>query len=361
MATHRKGPAEHRYVVVQVRVWGDEKTTSEGLPPPHPMTLWLYLLTSPFSLRVPGVIVAGRAALAEALDWSPEDFDTCFSPWASKGMVIADWKARLVYLTGSFRQPENRPASPSTAATWRRDLLSAPECALRERVIGDLRQMLKELHPSFLRSFDLGRRSEFPRKQPAPLPAGQPGKQASEHLAPAPAPALAPAPAPKEEKEESGAPAPAPSLVRRPVQQTIADLVDPSPPTRKAKGPEVLPDWLPVESWEAWKADRAERKKPMTGRAERLAIAELDRHRAKGYSPKQVIDNAILHGWQGLYEPKESPWGSGVGGQVGAAQSGLSAIEAQERAALEKRRRDAAGAGRPDNSRSEHGSEPGPS
>lgn len=196
MATHRKGPgpAERRYCHVQVRVWTDEETTAEGLPPPHPFTLWQYLLTSPFSLRVPGVIVAGRAAMAEALDWDVEDFDRCFAPWEGRGMAMADWRARLVYLPKALLQPENQPAAPPTAIMWRRELANAPECTLLRRIVADVRAALSPLAPAFLACFDAGRRLDLPakleRKLPTPLESGSPA------LAPAPALALSPEPDP---------------------------------------------------------------------------------------------------------------------------------------------------------------------
>lgn len=215
MAAHRKGPAERRYCHVQVRVWTDEETTGEGMPPPHPLTLWTYLLTTPQSLRVPGVIAAGRRALAEALEWSEEDFDRCIAPWMSKGMVIADWKARLVYLPGALRQPENHPSSPPTVVTWKRELMNAPECDLLHRVVADVRGLLSQMSPGFLACFDAGARvgsgrltrelpttqatrqlTTCPTAQPTALATAQPGELAGGIPSLAPALSLDPDPTP---------------------------------------------------------------------------------------------------------------------------------------------------------------------
>jgi hypothetical protein len=65
----------------------------------------------------------------------------------------------------------------------------------------------------------------------------------------------------------------------------------------------VLPAWLDPSDWSRWVKDRKDRKKPLTEEAAKLSIAMLDKHRADGFTPQQVIDNAIAAGWQGLYPP----------------------------------------------------------
>lgn len=182
MAAHRKGPAEHRYTIVQVRVWTDEKTSQWGMPPPHPLTLFTWLLTCPFTLRVPGVVAAGRAAMAEALAWSMEDFNDCFALLEGAGLALADWKARLVYLPGAFRQQENRPSSPPSAATWKRELANAPECDLLRQIVADVRALLATMNPAFGACFEAGGRADW--ELPTPLARELP----SGYLSPAPAP-----------------------------------------------------------------------------------------------------------------------------------------------------------------------------
>lgn len=67
-----------------------------------------------------------------------------------------------------------------------------------------------------------------------------------------------------------------------------------------------LPDWLDREVWGMWCKDRKDRKKPITQQAAALQIKTLDELRAKGWTPRQVIENAISNGWQGLYPPNKS-------------------------------------------------------
>ncbi len=208
MASHRKGPAERRYCHVQVRVWTDEKTTQWGLPAAHPLTLWTYLLTCPFSLRVPGVIVAGRAAMAEALGWELADFDRCWNLLEAEGLVVPDWKARLVYLPGTFKQPENHPGSPPTVVTWKRELMNAPECSLLRRIVKDVRALLAEISPAYVAAFEAGthlaaRRSSGMGREMAttvsttgPSPQPSPGPATVSSAVPDPAPDPSPDPDP---------------------------------------------------------------------------------------------------------------------------------------------------------------------
>jgi len=62
-----------------------------------------------------------------------------------------------------------------------------------------------------------------------------------------------------------------------------------------------IPDWLPVDEWRDFKAMRAKIRKPMTAKAEKLAIDELNKLRRDGNPPAAVLDQSILNCWQGLF------------------------------------------------------------
>lgn len=66
-----------------------------------------------------------------------------------------------------------------------------------------------------------------------------------------------------------------------------------------------LPNWLPRDSWEAWVADRKERRKPVSERAAQEQIAELAAYRKEGHDPAEVIRHSIASGWQGLYPKRQ--------------------------------------------------------
>lgn len=74
----------------------------------------------------------------------------------------------------------------------------------------------------------------------------------------------------------------------------------------KKEDPLTLPGWLPETAWRQFKEHRQKLRKPLTRRAEVLAINRLTELRAAGHDPGAVIDNSILNGWQGLFAPRES-------------------------------------------------------
>ena len=65
-----------------------------------------------------------------------------------------------------------------------------------------------------------------------------------------------------------------------------------------------LPDWLPRESWDAFKQHRVRLRAPMTPHAENLAIKELAKIVDGGGNAVAVIDQSIVKGWKGLFTVK---------------------------------------------------------
>lgn len=66
----------------------------------------------------------------------------------------------------------------------------------------------------------------------------------------------------------------------------------------------ALPEWLDAQQWTEFLAHRKTLKKPMTEYAQKLAVKVLEKFRAAGHDPKASIDQSILNGWQGLFEPR---------------------------------------------------------
>ena len=64
----------------------------------------------------------------------------------------------------------------------------------------------------------------------------------------------------------------------------------------------VFPDWLPMETWEAFIKMRKRIKKPPTDYAVKLLINKLDGFRAKGQDVKEILERSITSSWQDLYE-----------------------------------------------------------
>jgi hypothetical protein len=76
---------------------------------------------------------------------------------------------------------------------------------------------------------------------------------------------------------------------------------------RTIKTIRTLPDWLPLETWNAYQVMRNKQKKPMTERAEELAISKLDSLRRMGQDPTAILEQSIFNSWQGLFAVKEQP------------------------------------------------------
>jgi uncharacterized protein YdaU (DUF1376 family) len=64
----------------------------------------------------------------------------------------------------------------------------------------------------------------------------------------------------------------------------------------------VFPDWLPLETWDAFIKMRKRIKKPPTDYAVKLLINKLDGFRAKGQDVKEILERSITSSWQDLYE-----------------------------------------------------------
>src|SRR3989304_5505212 len=150
-----------RYRKVKVAVWGDAKFRPLSAAPPNGQTLFLYLITSPYGgpLWLPGVIVAGEAALAEGLGWPVKGFRKGFAELFAKGLAKADWAARLVFLPKAFKH--NPPDNPNVARAWRKAFEELPECGLKAEIFHDVTLFLKGLPKGFLEGFTKGFGEEY--------------------------------------------------------------------------------------------------------------------------------------------------------------------------------------------------------
>lgn len=67
----------------------------------------------------------------------------------------------------------------------------------------------------------------------------------------------------------------------------------------------VLPDWMPLETWEAFLAMRKKMKRVPTDHAVDLLIKKLDRFRANGQNIQAVLEKSITSNWQDVFEINE--------------------------------------------------------
>ena len=141
-----------RYRKIDTHTWGDEKFKALSPMLPSGQALWFFLLTGPFTGPIPGLYVAGKAAMAEALGWSNEAFDKAFQEVLSKGMVKADWKARLIWLPNAIKY--NNPESPNVITSWAKELDILPECSLFYEAIISIRETICAINGGFIIAFD---------------------------------------------------------------------------------------------------------------------------------------------------------------------------------------------------------------
>lgn len=76
------------------------------------------------------------------------------------------------------------------------------------------------------------------------------------------------------------------------------------PKGKKVVEPVHLPDWLPSGAFADFVDFRKSIKKPMTVKAQELAVQELEKLKDSGQNPVDVINQSILNGWQGLFAIK---------------------------------------------------------
>ena len=141
-----------RYRKVEVRTWGDEKFRALSALPPSGQGLWLYLITGPHTGPIPGLFRAGRAAMAEDLDWEVEAFDKAFGEVFRQGMVKADFKARVMWVPNAIKH--NRPESPNVVRSWAAEFDLIPECDLKREAYGSLKASIHALGEAFAKAFD---------------------------------------------------------------------------------------------------------------------------------------------------------------------------------------------------------------
>ncbi len=69
----------------------------------------------------------------------------------------------------------------------------------------------------------------------------------------------------------------------------------------------ALPGYLDQDTWDSFEEMRRLIKKPMTDRARKLILYELQRIKDGGHCPNKALDQSILHCWSDVFEPREKP------------------------------------------------------
>lgn len=177
-----------RYRKVTVAIWADAKFRALSPIPPCGQGLWLYLLTARETIKIPGLIPAGKAALAESLKWSPEAFAKAFAEASVQGMVEADWEAPLVFLPNAVEH--NAPESPNVVTGWRDQWAEIPDCALKLKAWQRLKAFTEGIGEGFGKAFREACRQPSPNQEQEQEQEQEKKKPCAEALPP-PAPATA--------------------------------------------------------------------------------------------------------------------------------------------------------------------------
>lgn len=154
------------YRKVKITMWEDPKFRALSPLPPSGQSLFVYLLTSPFTGIIPGLFKAGRAAMAEELDWDVEAFDLALGEAITLGLVKADLQARVFWLPNAAKH--NPPGSINVIKSWVKAFNYLPECPLKWEAWKSLRAACLGVSKAMCKAFDEA--MPLPKDMPTPLP-----------------------------------------------------------------------------------------------------------------------------------------------------------------------------------------------
>lgn len=141
-----------RYRIIDVRIWFDPKFLNLSPMQPCGRGLFVYLLTNPHTNSIPGLYRAGKAAIAEELNWPIEGLGEAFDEVINQGLVKADFQARVIFIPNAIKY--NKPQSPNVIKSWASHWDEIPECDLKNSAYETLRDFIKTMGEPFLKAFD---------------------------------------------------------------------------------------------------------------------------------------------------------------------------------------------------------------
>lgn len=116
------------------------------------IVLTMRLRTGPETTAMPGVVLAGRAGLAEALGWPAHQLTAAASELEGRALIRADWTARVIWIPSAVA--DIPPANPSIVVGWRTVWGQVPRCALREEIAAELRRSLTARGRAYIRAWE---------------------------------------------------------------------------------------------------------------------------------------------------------------------------------------------------------------
>jgi len=91
----------------------------------------------------------------------------------------------------------------------------------------------------------------------------------------------------------------------KPSRTVNEGLADANPKrARKLAAEIIIPDWVPAEPWAGFMEMRRVKGVRPTPRAVSLLIGKLERWRAQGHDPGEILNKSTTSNWTDIYEPK---------------------------------------------------------
>jgi len=134
-----------------MKLWRDKTFRSLSQIKPSGQSLWLHLLTGPFTSAVPGIITADLVEVNQGLGWPAKDLAFHLDEILAAGMAKADLTAPFIWLPKAILM--NPPQSPNVIKSWRWVLQELPESPLREPACLALWQAVREMGPGWTKAF----------------------------------------------------------------------------------------------------------------------------------------------------------------------------------------------------------------
>jgi len=154
-----------RYRNVHTKMWKSADFLALSPLKPSGQALFLYLLTGTHTTAVPGILVAGPAAIAEELGWKDSDVRKYLAEIVKQGMAVVDSKTRLIYMPAGLAH--NRPANPNIVRSWRDEWAMVPACPLRDRIDADFGRILASFGEQYTNAW-----ANVSRNVPSNVPGG---------------------------------------------------------------------------------------------------------------------------------------------------------------------------------------------
>jgi uncharacterized protein YdaU (DUF1376 family) len=101
------------------------------------------------------------------------------------------------------------------------------------------------------------------------------------------------------------------STNRPPNQNHNQEPITKTKEKHKANGSAFAPpDWIPNDAWQGFEAMRTKIRKPMTDRARKLIVGELEKLRSRGEDPVAVLEQSERNSWQDVFPLKAKSGGT---------------------------------------------------